>query len=64
MKFCEDLICGLMNYGATESGRGVTTFEKHILPQFESFDFLHSLNKLCASILYQVFYVFYNIHTK
>jgi hypothetical protein len=53
-----------MDYETTESGRGVTTFERHILPQFASFDFLHSRNKLCASILYQVPYVFYNIHTK
>jgi len=64
MKFCDDLHCGLMDYEATESGRRVTTFERHILPQFASFDFLRSLNKLCAGILYQVPYVFYNIHTK
>jgi hypothetical protein len=50
MKFCDDLHCGLMDYGTTESGRGVTTFERRILPQFASFDFLHNLNKLCASI--------------
>ena len=64
MKFCDDLCCGLMDYESTESGTGVTQFERHILPQLASFDFLRSPHKLCASILYQVPYKFYNIHTK